>query len=131
MDRLMYDLKDLVLCDIESIVKKGEIAPGDYDALGKAVDIVKDIDTIEAMENYGEQPEDVRNTPGMSGRMAPRGYGNYDWDTRSYGRMRSPMTGKYVSHDDGTMAKLQNMMQTATNDQERATIQRMMDELGR
>lgn len=136
MDRLMYDLKKLVLCDIETVVKRGEIAPGDYEALGQAVDIVKDIETIAAMDDYGAQPEEVRLTPGMSGRMPVRSY-DRDWDTygRSYGssyeRGRSPETGRYVSRDDETMAKLNNMMATAKTDQERDTIRRMMDELGR
>lgn len=139
MDRLMHDLKKLVLCDIETVVKRGEIAPGDYDGLGQAVDIIKDIETIAAMDEYGAQPEEVRLTPGMSGRMPMRIYDSYDrgWDGngRSYGnsyeRGRSPETGRYVSRDDETMAKLNNMMATAKTDQERDIIRRMMDELGR
>lgn len=129
MDRLMNDLKDMILCDIEDTVKKGQIAPGDYQVLGEAIDIVKDIKTIEAMRNYEYE------TPEMSGAMSggrsyPMGRysGNYG---SSYERGRSPRTGRYVSRDDETMAKLQNMMQSAQTEQERATIQRMMDELAR
>lgn len=138
MERLMHDLKDMILCDIDETVKKGQINPADYQALGEAVDIIKDIETIEAMRNYEYE------TPEMSGamsggRMYPMGRYNSGYSGNSYGsyggssyeRGRSPRTGRYVSRDDETMAKLNNMMASAANDQERATIQRMMDELGR
>ena len=138
MDKLMHDLKDMILCDIDETVKKGQISPADYQALGEAVDIVKDIETIEAMRNYEYE------TPEMSGamsggRMYPMGRYNSGYSGNSYGsyggysgeRGRSPRTGRYVSRDDETTAKLQNMMASATTEQERATIQRMMDELGR
>lgn len=145
MDNLMKNLKDLVLCDIETVVKRGEIAPGDYEALGQAVDIVKDIETIEAMKDYGEQPEEIRNMPGMSGayrsgRMMPayqNSWGNgmdmpyqnemvYD---NSYERGRSPVTGRYISRDDEIHAKLGNMLSNAKTEQERAIITKMMNEL--
>ena len=138
MDKLMHDLKDMILCDIDETVKKGQINPADYQALGEAVDIIKDIETIEAMRNYEYE------TPEMSGamsggRMYPMGRYNSGYSGNSYGsyggysgeRGRSPRTGRYVSRDDETTAKLQNMMASAQTEQERATIQRMMDELGR
>ena len=138
MDKLMHDLKDMILCDIDETVKKGQISPADYQALGEAVDIIKDIETIEAMRNYEYE------TPEMSGamsggRMYPMGRYNSGYSGNSYNsysgysgeRGRSPRTGRYVSRDDETTAKLQNMMASATTEQERATIQRMMDELGR
>lgn len=142
MDKLMYDLKDMILCDIDETVKKGQINPADYQALGEAVDIIKDIETIEAMRNYEYQDQEVSGAM-SGGRMYPMGrfnsyngggysgnsYGSYGGT--SYERGRSPRTGRYVSRDDETMAKLNNMMASAANDQERATIQRMMDELGR
>ena len=138
MDKLMHDLKDMILCDIDETVKKGQISPADYQALGEAVDIIKDIETIEAMRNYEYE------TPEMSGamsggRMYPMGRYNSGYSGNSYNsysgysgeRGRSPRTGRYVSRDDETTAKLQNMMASAQTEQERATIQRMMDELGR
>ena len=138
MDKLMHDLKDMILCDIDETVKKGQISPADYQALGEAVDIVKDIETIEAMRIYEyESPEMSGAMSG--GRMYPLGrfnsYGS-GYSGNSYGgysgeRGRSPRTGRYISRDDETTAKLQNMMASAQTEQERATIQRMMDELGR
>ena len=145
MDKLMYDLKDMILCDIDETVKKGQINPADYQALGEAVDIIKDIETIEAMRNYEYQDQEVSGAM-SGGRMYPMGRfnsynGGYSGNSyNSYGnnyggysgeRGRSPRTGRYVSRDDETMAKLNNMMASAATDQERATIQRMMDELGR
>lgn len=131
MERLLNDLRDMVLCDIEDTVKKGQISPSDYQALGEAVDIVKDIETIEAMRNYGyEEPEtslsmgNVRSYP-----YDPNRYGNSYGS--NYNRMRSNHMMRSVSKDDETMAKLNRMMGSAQTDVERATIQRMMDELGK
>lgn len=131
MERLMYDLKDLILCDIDTVVKKGEISPSDYEALGEAVDIIKDIETIMAMKEYGAQPEEIRNTPGMSGNYRPMS--RVHWDDYSAPRMTDTSYNRMnrASRDDEIMSKLNRMMGTAQTEQERATIQRMMDELGR
>ena len=137
MHRLMNELKDLVLCDVEDVVKKGEIAPADYEKLGEAVDILKDIETIVAMEEYGyEDRGDDMNVSGLympryNSRMMSGNYRNNSSGGTSYERGRSPRTGRYVSRDTDPMQKLSDMMATAQTDAERATIQRMMDELGR
>ena len=131
MERLMYDLKDLILCDIDTVVKKGEISPSDYEALGEAVDIIKDIETIMVMKEYGAQPEEIRSAPGMSGSYRP--VSRVHWDDYSAPRMTDTSYNRMnrASRDDEIMSKLNRMMGTAQTEQERATIQRMMDELGR
>ena len=132
MNNKLYKLHDMVLCDVEEITKKGSIKPEEYEVLGEAIDILKDLKTIEAMDQYGESPE-------MSGYM-PRRYANeysgnhgmyYDNGMMGNSTMRGrdARTGRYMSRDDGTMAKLSNMMATATSDQERQIISRMMNEL--
>lgn len=147
-DKMMEDLEMLLSKDIQCVIDKGEITPADYPNLDKAVDILKDLKTIKAMDDYGYETEDMR---GVSGRMYPgysmnsyaRGGGNSgnsgrypmgsydDYPMNSYERGRSPRTGRYVSRDDGTYQRLEEMMHTAGSDQERQIIQRMMNEIGR
>lgn len=141
MERLMHDLKDMILCDIDETVKKGQLNPADYQALGEAVDIIKDIETIEAMKNYEYQDQEVSGAM-SGGRMYPMGrfnsyndggysgnsYGSYG---NSYERGRSPRTGRYVSRDEDPMEKMQRMMDNAKTPEERDMIQRMMDEMRR
>lgn len=126
MHDLMYALQDMVLCDIEDITKKGKIEPNEYPILGEAVDIIKDLKTIEAMEEYGESPE----VSGYMRRSSYNSYNNQNNGGYSTMRGRDARTGRYMSRDNSTMAKLQHMMDTASTEQERQTISRMMNELG-
>lgn len=50
MDSL-YALKDLLCDEIEDIVEKNDITPTELERAYKAVDIIKDIETIDAMKN--------------------------------------------------------------------------------
>ena len=50
MDSL-YELKDLLCDEIEDIVEKNDITPTELERAYKAVDIIKDIETIDAMKN--------------------------------------------------------------------------------
>lgn len=138
----LEDLMELLDKDIRSVVDKGDILPGDYDCLSKAVDMVKDIKTVIAMEQGG-----YFDTEGVSGRMYPplywqnsNGYdggGNSNEYNRnnsmgnSYARGRSAATGRYVSRGDDTMVKLSNMMANTRDDREREIISRIMSEMGR
>lgn len=126
---VMMTLEDLMILldkDIRGVIDKGDILPGDYDCLSKAVDMVKDIKTIIAMEQGG-----YFDTEGVSGRMWPpvywqnsNGYDNNNnsMGGNSYARGRSPMTGRYVSRGDDAMVKLSNMMANARDDREREVI---------
>lgn len=136
MQDLMFKLQDMILCDIDEITKKGSIKPEEYEMIGEAVDILKDLKTIEAMDEYGESPEmsgympRYRMNGGYSGNYGSYGNGNTMPAGNSTMRGRDARTGRYMSRDDGTMAKLSNMMATAQTEQERQIISRMMNELG-
>lgn len=145
----MFDqLKELLCKDIKSVIAKGDITPPDYQALDTAVDIYKDAVTIRAMIEY-DMPDDYMQGY-TSGAMRsswdpnPNGvvlgvrepyYGTNSWDDgmggNSYARGRSMTTGRYVSRDDEIGSKLNHMMQTATSEQERQMISRLMNEMGR
>jgi hypothetical protein len=93
MMRELYDLCDKLKGEIKNLNSKNDISPTELDRAYKAVDIIKDIKTIEAMEDYSDD--------GYSGR---RYY--YDDDMkyardRSYRRERDSM-GRYADsgHED-------------------------------
>jgi hypothetical protein len=54
MDALK-ELKKNLEKQIEEINKKNDITPTELERLDKAVDIIKDIETICAMKEYGDQ----------------------------------------------------------------------------
>lgn len=137
MHKLLEQLRDIVLCDVEAVTKAGKIAPNDYAVIGEAVDILKDIKTIEAMEGYGYESEEMPSRY-MSGRMMPRynSYGDgYSWNNdgmdMSGMRGRDARTGRYVSRDDEVIAKLNRMMGEAKSGDERMMISHLMDEYRR
>lgn len=106
MDALK-ELKKNLEKQIEEINKKNDITPTELERLDKAVDIIKDIETICAMKEYDDQQ--WRQEEGYSGRYYPmymrdeRG-GNsrqsYDmWDEGSYQRDRSYAPDMYMSRN--------------------------------
>lgn len=155
----MYDkIKRMVEADIEELVAKGSLEPCEYQALGKAIDIVKDVCKIKMMkmEEAEMMPEeDMRSyamMPRYNMRMSNRGgsqMGSYDDmgnDGSYYNPNRSPRTGRYTSNDgsydraweireshhdkDGTMKQdLQELLNNAKTDHERMLIMRVMGKL--
>ena len=87
---ILYDLKDLLCEELEKIVKKRDINPGELDMAYKTVDIIKDITTIEAMEEADFT--DYSYDEGMSYRGRNRD---------SMGRYSSRRSRR--SYDDGHM----------------------------
>lgn len=106
----LYDLCENLKDEIKELNKKGDISPTELERAYRAVDIIKDIKTIEAMEEAGRS-YDGRSYDGQSGRMPypmysydepgmsnarGRGYGYSE--EGSYRRGRDAM-GHYTSRD--------------------------------
>lgn len=94
MMKELYDLCDKLKGEIRNLNTKSDISPTELERAYKAIDIIKDIKTIEAMEDYSDD--------GYSGR---RYY--YDDDAkyardRSYRRDRNSMSryDGYSGHED-------------------------------
>ena len=82
MTKTYEDIKALLDCELDTISKKQEISEQDLDALDKMIDIIKDMDEMEAMQMSG----------GMSGARA------------SYGTMM-PYMGAGYYNDDATYGR--------------------------
>ena len=78
----LYDLCDNLKDEIKELNKKGDISPTELERAYRAVDIIKDIKTIEAMEDAGRSYDD-RSYDGRS-------YGSYDNMSRDGQSNRMP-----------------------------------------
>lgn len=127
MQKELYELHDMIMKDICATTAKGALTPTDYQSLDKAIDIIKDLKTIEAMEQYQETDYEV------SSRAMPhryeQSYGYYPDMRGSYERGRSARTGRYVSMDHDPMMELNDMLASTSDPNERAAIQRVMDRM--
>ena len=81
---ILDDLKDMLCHELDKIVEKKDINPTELEVAYKAVDIIKDITTIEAMEeadfsdySYDDGYAYRRNRDDM-GRYSRRGRRSYD-----------------------------------------------------
>lgn len=122
MKSSLYDLCELLEDELKEIVKKGDISPNELERAYRAVDIIKDIKTIEAMEEGqysnagGSYNMGGSNAGGGSNRGGSYRGGSYDGsydgsyegggrsneysEEGSYRRGRDAM-GRYTSREGG------------------------------
>lgn len=108
----LYDLCENLKDDIKELNKKGDISPTELDRAFKAVDIIKDIKTIEAMEEAGGSYDNYSND-GYSRRNYYDGnsnnsYNSYEGNSNMRGRNNDyseargrDAMGRYTSRDGG------------------------------
>ena len=122
MERLYYDVKELLHKEISKIVEKGSLTPQELDNLYKAIDVLKDICEITSME-------------GEDGGYSERGYSmwgpNHDryYDLHAH-RNRDRM-GRYSSTDakEHMVNSHYSMMGDATSEAERGALQDCINRL--
>lgn len=126
--KVLMELSDILEQELEEVTRKGSIeSSGELEWIYKAVDVLKDIETICAMRDGGSKYSRE---------------GSYD-DGGSYRRGRAA-NGRYVSRDsygrsermsrEGEKEKatsiLTEMMQTANNERERDAIRDFLQNWG-
>ena len=103
--QVLYDLCELLEDELHDVVKKGEISSTELEGAYKAVDIIKDIKTIEAMEDYSYDDYSRRNSydgDNMSYNMSNARRGrDGDGDGRYSERRGRDARGRYTSRDMG------------------------------
>lgn len=92
----LYDLCDILKKNVREVVAKGDINPSELESMYKAVDIIKDIKTIEAMEDagYSNTYPYMGDAEYRHSMMRGNSYEN------SYRRGRDSI-GRYTSRDNG------------------------------
>lgn len=126
-------IKERMEDELKELCKKETWTGNDVDLIGAMIDVVKDVDTIEAMKEY--QPEDWMKSysrgydADYSMTRAP--YNNYD--NYSYARGRDSM-GRYTSRDDGKQEMinhLNTMMMNARTPEERESYRSTIEHMSR
>lgn len=141
--RALTELKEMLEDDVKKITKKGDISPDELNNVYKAVDIIKDIETIKAMRDSGYSQEGSYGS--YNSMNNGRSYNSYDGSYNSYnsyarrgrdgdgdGRYNeSRGSYEYSRHEnrEQMIQKLEMMMQNAQNEEQRKAIKRCIDEL--
>ena len=122
----MYNrIYDMLNCEIEKIENKGELNQSSLDNLDKLVDIIKDLQTIEAMSFAEERNYGYSNNSGMD---YSRGRMMYD-DSRYYRGRPSNYGYSYGNDRNGMIEHLQKAIDQANSEEERNEIRQMIDRM--
>lgn len=120
--------------ELEKYADKGELTAQEWDVVFKATDALKDMKTICAMDEYGDEEEyDYEDREGTSGRNR-MGRQRYYRDN-SYGNGSNRGMNGYSGNSYGTansgsfMRKAQELMDYAENDEQRRMAQNMLSSM--
>lgn len=132
--KVLNQIENMLCDELEDIVKKNDLSPNSLDIIDTAVDVVKDIRTIKAMEQ--EYPEEGGYSQGYWGRMPYYMYDDNPNPGNSYAKGSSaPRDSRGRYYDNGysrdTKSELEKLMHTAENDREREAIRNALDHMNR
>ena len=136
--KIMMDHVDMLCKQLDKMNKKGDITPDELKRSGEVFDIVKDFETICAMEEYGKDPEEeMYSSMGYYGRNSRTAmpmtrmpmYSSQGRD--SMGRYSSTMGYSRDGAKQTMRHELEMKMAGAHDDEERQMYMRMMDALER
>ena len=128
--KIMMDHVDMLCKQIDKMNKKGDITPDELKRSGEVFDILKDFETICAMEEYGQDPEgEMYSSMGYYGRNSRTQMPMWSSQGRdSMGRYSSTMG---YSREDGAKQTMRHdlelKMANARTEDERQMYMRMME----
>lgn len=118
----LYSLKEMLCRELEELSQKDELSVGDLDLAHKLTDTIKNIDKIEMLES-----EDGYSRAG--GWEARGTYGRYNDGGNSYARRAQHYVRGHYSRDSGMVEELENLKRRLPGQEERETVQRLIDEM--
>lgn len=130
--RVYDDICDMLNNELSQIAQKRELTSNSLEVMSKAVDIVKDLSIVKAMEEagYSEHYPWYMYGDDMYAMNGRNSYGN-SYTGNSYGRGRyakRDSMGRYSSAgSDQLMNQLQNLMNTTQDENDRQMIKEWMD----
>lgn len=126
MHKTCSEIEKKLDTDICDLLKKPNMSKDELMMLGEAVDILKDISTIRAMDAYGGNEEDYSSASFASRTMTRRSmdYEKGYEDGMSMAQRRSPTTGRFM---DGAMHYNNGVSGHSINDRMVDSIERMYD----
>ena len=138
--KALHDLKEILEDEIKNMTKKGDITPQELENAYKITDILKDIETIKAMQEAGEYGEYSRAYEysreggsydgGYSQRMYPMYYDEHSMDYSQARRGRDGDSDGRYSEDGSYRRGRDAMGRYASRDYSRHTEkEKMIDQL--
>lgn len=136
-------IKEMLCDELEGIAKKKELTTSSLEVIDKAIDIVKDIATIEAMEQEYGYSQEGGYSNGYYGRMPYYMYDDGMGNSYARGRgsnARRDSMGRYSNegrsydyngYSGDTKEELQKLMGSAQNEREREAIRKALDSMSR
>lgn len=111
MNDTLIRLVDRLEEDVEDALARGQVTGPQLSTIKCEIDMIKDIETIIAMREYGDEEESWEN--GYSGRMPyMRGHsGNRNYSDRMSGRRGRDSMGRYTSRGIDESQSMQNKLQ--------------------
>ena len=122
---------DMATCELDKLVKTGDVTPNILNTIGALTDIIKDLEkSVYYSSMYEDDYESQRSGRyygrGSSYRMNYRNSPSYD-DTHTSRGYSSRMSRG--SSKDSMLDHLYSSMDYASNDEEKQRIKRMIDEI--
>lgn len=120
---ILESVRDLMICELDKIGKAQDINSTTLDHVDKIVDIIKDIDEIEANEDMSGYSQRNMDYNYVRGNSYGRGdYRNGRMYTRNY--MRNNAGDQFIMH-------LEQAMSMADNDRDREAIRKLINDMNR
>lgn len=127
---IIKDFADMLTKQIEKINKKGDITPDELTKMDKAVDIIKDIQVICAMEEYGQNPEEeMYSSTGYYGRNVHMPQWSSERDSMGRYSSRGGYNSRGYSRDEAAYkmrSDLEGKLAMATDERERDMIMKCL-----
>lgn len=120
--------KDLMICELDKIVQKQEMSPNTLEYIYKIVDIIKDLDEVISNEDIKYGGYSQRSGSSYYGNNSGRMYGQGSSYRGRYNDMGSSYSGRNSSTTE-MLDHLYKAHDTASSDEERKRIKRMIDEI--
>ena len=127
----LKDFEEMVMKELEAVIEKGDLTPADVQNMGEAIDIVKDLYTIDAMKHseYGSYSRD----DGMANYgMRGNSYRMYDDRFEPRSSYRNGGYGRGYAMDDSKsmmIRKLEDMIDTAGSEKERKALMQCLEKI--
>lgn len=140
MGKQLYELRDMLMDELDKLTSKGELTAGSLDTVDKLTHSIKSIDTICAMEEAGDYSYNDGRSSYDSGMSYARGRGsNARRDSRGryssndgmmYSRRdRYSMRGYSGDSKEDLVESLRELMQDADDNKSRQAIQHAIQQL--
>ena len=127
---MFNELKEMLEKELKNIVKQDTITPQNLEGAGKAVDILKDIETIEAMRGAYNSDNSYNSYDDRNYRMMHDGDMSYAQRRDSMGRYSSRRYSRHAETEH-MITKLEAMYDTAEDPSVKQAIDQCISKLER